>query len=274
MSRATEPEILAYYERFAEESRLRSGPGLLEFARTTELLGRTLPPPPARILDVGGAAGVYSTWLAERGYEVHLVDASPRLVDEARKRNATLSTPIASVAVGDARSLAQPDRFAAAALLLGPLYHLPLEADRHAALGEASRVIETGGRVIVAGISRYASALDGLARKRSADPEFARIRDQDLRDGQHRNETRHPEYFTTAYFHRPGDLQDELEQAGFLDVMVLGVEGPSWMLSDFDARWADERSREDMMHVARALESEAPIVGASAHLLAIGRKPE
>jgi 2-polyprenyl-3-methyl-5-hydroxy-6-metoxy-1,4-benzoquinol methylase len=33
---------------------------------------------------VGGAAGAYAGWLAERGYTVHLVDAVPRLVEEAR----------------------------------------------------------------------------------------------------------------------------------------------------------------------------------------------
>jgi hypothetical protein len=134
------------------------------------------------------------------------------------------------------------------------------------------RVIETGGCVVVAAISRYASALDGLARKLSADPAFVRIRDRDLQDGQHRNESNHPDYFTTAYFHRPEDLRSELEQAGFQDVNVLGVEGPSWILSDFDARWADGRMRHERLYLARTLESEAAIVGASAHLLGTGRK--
>src|ERR687891_2459442 len=51
--------------------------------------------------------------------------------------------------------------------------------------------------------------------------------------------TDHPDYFTTAYFHRPEDLRSELEIAGFREVGVLGVEGPGWMLQDFDARWED-----------------------------------
>jgi hypothetical protein len=70
------PEVLAYYARFPEESRLGLGSFRLEFERTKEILTRVLPRPPARIVDVGGAAGAYSFWLAERGYEVHLVDAS------------------------------------------------------------------------------------------------------------------------------------------------------------------------------------------------------
>jgi hypothetical protein len=75
---------------------------------------------------------------------------------------------------------------------------------------------------VAAAISRYASALDGLARKLSSDPRFVKIRDRDLADGQHRNDTDNLDYFTTAYFHRPDDLRSELQVAGFQDVSVLG----------------------------------------------------
>ncbi len=267
------PEVVSYYEQFPEESRLSSDTFRLEFERTKEILSRVLPRAPGRIIDVGGAAGAYSAWLAEQGYELHLVDASPRLVDEARKRNTTLAYPINSISVADARSLPHADSFAAAALVMGPLYHLPLPADRLKALREAFRVLVVSGTVVVAAISRYASALDGLARKRALDPAFVRIRDQDLLDGQHRNEPNHPDYFTTAYFHRPEDLQTEVEDAGFREVQVLGVEGPGWMLSDFEERWADSELRRDVLEMARALESERSLLGASAHLLAVGRKP-
>ena len=264
------PEIIVYYERFAEETRLASGPGRLEFERTTDILERVLPPPPARIIDVGGAAGAYSAWLAERGYEVHLVDASPRLVEQARRHSRTLTRPIASLTVADARALPQPDGFADAVLLMGPLYHLQSGSERAVALAEAARVLRPSAALIAAAISRYASALDGLVRRRSADPAFVRMRDRDLRDGHHLNESGHPEYFTTAYFHQPEDLRRELEAARFSDVRVLGVEGPGWLLGDFEKRWADPAARLDMLDVARALETAPSIVGASAHLIAVG----
>jgi len=60
-------EVIACYERFPEETRLSSGPSVLEFERTKDILTRMLPKPPAWIIDVGGAAGAYSAWLAERG---------------------------------------------------------------------------------------------------------------------------------------------------------------------------------------------------------------
>src|SRR5712691_8141137 len=78
------PEVSAYYATFAEESRLATGASRLEFERTKDILARLLPPAPGPIVDVGGAAGAYSFWLADRGYDVHLVDASAA----ARRRGA------------------------------------------------------------------------------------------------------------------------------------------------------------------------------------------
>src|SRR5262245_14434160 len=111
-------EVQAYYDKFPEESRLEFGPFRLEYERTKEVLTRVLPAAPARIVDVGGAAGAYSLWLAERGYQVDLVDASPRLVDEARKRSSRSAKPIASLSVGDARRLPQGNDYAAAVLVM------------------------------------------------------------------------------------------------------------------------------------------------------------
>src|SRR5262245_35121107 len=102
------PDVLAYYEQYQEETRLGTGPFQLEFERTKEILARLFPSP-RRIVDVGGAAGAYSAWLAQRGHEVHLVDATPRLVEEARRRNAGAAHPIASCSVADARALPQHD---------------------------------------------------------------------------------------------------------------------------------------------------------------------
>jgi S-adenosylmethionine-dependent methyltransferase len=45
-----------------------------------------LPPPPARVLDVGGGAGHQSFPLAQAGYDVTLLDPSPAMLDKARER--------------------------------------------------------------------------------------------------------------------------------------------------------------------------------------------
>ena len=268
-----DPGIAAYYERAPEETRLTQGPFQLEEARTRELIQRFAPPPPATVLDVGGAAGAYALWLASAGYTVHLVDPAPRLVAEARRRSATAARPLAGCRVGDARALDAAGESADIVLLLGPLYHLTDRADRIRALTEAARVLKLGGWLFAAAISRWASALDGLARELLQDARFVRILEQDLRDGQHRNPTERLDYFTTAYFHHPDQLADEIRAAGLTLTGIYGVEGPGWILPDVAERMADPTRRDALLQVARALETEPFVLGTSAHLVAVARVP-
>jgi SAM-dependent methyltransferase len=266
--------IAEYYERAPEEARLKQGPFQLEEARTRELIQRHAPPPPGIVVDVGGAAGAYALWLAQAGYAVHLLDPVPRLVAEARRLSAAAERPLASCRVGDARALDVPAESADVVLLLGPLYHLTDSGDRARALQEAARVLKSGGRVFAAAISRWASALDGLARDLLQDSRFASIVAQDLRDGQHRNPTERLDYFTTAYFHRPEELAAEVRASGLAVDGVYGLEGPGWILPDITERMRDTRGRASLLLVARMLESEPSILGSSAHLLAIARRPD
>lgn len=268
-----DPQIGDYYARAPEESRLKLGAFRLEDARTRELITRHAPPAPARVLDVGGAAGAYAFWLAARGYDVALIDAAPRLVAVARARNDRATRRLSSCTVGDARALDEPDDSADMVLLLGPLYHLVDASERRRALGEAARVLHPGGVLIAAGISRWASTLDGLSRNVLSDAAFARIVERDLVDGQHRNPTDRLEYFTTAYFHRPEELRDEVGAAGLTVEAQYGVEGPGWILPDFMERWNDEQGRADLLRVARICESEPAMIGCSAHLLVVAGKP-
>src|SRR5688572_8441102 len=269
---AIDPKITDYYEHFEEEGRLESEFSL-EAIRTRELVSRHLPPPPAVVYDIGGAAGVYAFWLSGQGYQVHLVDASPRLVEEARRRSASRQDDrLASCQAGDARALQFEDATADVVLMLGPLYHLTAREDRVKALQEARRVLKPGGLLAAAAISRWASAMDGLARDLFNDPAFTAIVDQDLRDGQHRNPSGRLEYFTTAHFHRPEDLRQEATDASLHVEALYGIEGPGWILPDLRERLGDARRREDLLRVARQLESEPSVLGASAHLLILGRR--
>src|SRR5262249_59100842 len=174
----------------------------------------------------------------------------------------------------DARWLPYADASADAVLLLGPLYHLTDRGDRLRAWREAGRVLRPGGVVLAAAVSRFASALDSLRTGFLDDPLFARMVDADLRDGVHRNPTGDPAYFTTAYFHRPEELRAEAEEAGLRHEATLGVEGPGWLLQDFDRWWADEARRARLLAGARAGEAEPALLGVSAHWLAVARRAD
>jgi ubiquinone/menaquinone biosynthesis C-methylase UbiE len=267
------PEILAYYSHAPEHKRLHAGAAQLEFARTQEIIAHRLGAAKCIIIDVGGGPGAYSAWLADLGHEVHLVDPVPAMVRHARSLRGAAGREIASCAVGDARSLDRGDQSVGAVLMLGPLYHLIAADDRRRALQEAFRVLVPGGMLFAAAISRFASALDGLVLDFFADPVFVQMVERDLAEGIHENKTGKLDHFTTAKFHRPDELAAELNAAGFCGVSVLGIEGPGWLLPDFEDRWQDPRRREDVLRTARALEAEPSILAISAHLLAVGRRP-
>jgi len=258
-----------YYQKFDESGRLDRTS--LERLRTADILSRCLPSTPARILDIGGGTGVYAFPLARAGYEVHLIDAVARHIEQAMAiSDASSDGKLASCAVGDAKALVFEDRSADAALLLGPLYHLVERSDRVKALREAYRTLRAGGIVFVAAISRFASLIDGVSRNFIADNAFVEIVRTDLVTGQHRNPTQDANYFTTAYFHRPDELRDEMSDAGFSVEGIIGVEGPLWGFRIAD--WDNEARRELVLGLLRKVETEPSLVGASAHLIGVGRR--
>ena len=77
--------FMSYYNKGLEDARLELESNKLEKIRTLDLLERHLPKPPAVILDIGGATGVYSFILSDLGYEVHLIDAMPLHITQAKE---------------------------------------------------------------------------------------------------------------------------------------------------------------------------------------------
>lgn len=264
-------EVMEHYADEVREAERITDRHPLEFLRTQEIVRRHLSRSALRILDVGGAAGVHACWLAADGHRVHLVDPVPSHVEQARAASRANGVPF-EASVGDALSLEHPDAAFDVVLFLGPLYHLTEAADRLRALREARRVLTAGGLLFAAGISRFASALDGLARGFLYEDGFRGIVETDLRDGQHRNPERRPSWFTTAYFHRPDQLRDEVAGSGFRVRELLGVEGLAGWLPDTERRLADARDREALLWTLRTIEREPSLLGLSAHLLLVGEK--
>ena len=266
-------EIEAYYLQSKESERLSNEWGELERLRTLAILARYLPPVPGVIVDVGGGAGVYALALAEMGYVVHLIDAVDLHLEQARISAAEFGGALASITRSDARHLEVPSSSADAVLLLAPLYHLVERSDRLLALRESRRILKPGGVLLAASICRFASLIDGLSRGFFRDPEFRKIVAADLASGQHRNPTNELAYFTTAYFHRPEELAAEVGDAGFDDVQILSIEGPAWSTALFRETWNDPLQRQSLLGFLSLIEREPSVHGASAHLMAVARRP-
>jgi ubiquinone/menaquinone biosynthesis C-methylase UbiE len=264
-----DPKIREYYERGHEASRLLrtefpSGP--LELVRTQEIILRYLPSQTLDIVDVGGGAGVHAIWLAERGHQVHLVDPVPLHIEQARSASSKITAE-----VGDARELSQSDNSYDVVLLLGPLYHLTELHERKRALAEARRVLRPGGLVFAAAISRYAGLFDLLVRlDLFHEPGVQELVEGCLRTGVHAGVA--PRLFTTAYFHLPEELAGEVS-GQFEDTEIFNLEGPGFLVADFEKRWKDPIRREAILKAARLVERDPNLLAASSHLLAVARKP-
>lgn len=264
-----DPDVRAYYERGREAQRLRGGAssGPLEFVRTQELIRRFLPQRPLEILDVGGGTGIHATWLLNEGHTVHLVEPVPAHVDQA-----VADDPRVTAEVGDARDLPAGDAVADVVLLLGPLYHLPSREDRRQVLAEARRVLRSGGWLFAAGISRFSALLDLLVRAdRIHEPGVFDVVERAVQTGEFRGAD--VGLFTMAYFHRPSELASEVEQAGFSGVELFNIEGPGFLVADFEDRWQDPDRKQAMLRAARLIERDPEMAAAASHLLAIGHAP-
>lgn len=168
--------------------------------------------------------------------------------------------------VGDARDLPVVDGSVDAVLLLGPLYHLRQAPDRARALSEARRVLPRGGVVVAAGISRYTSLLELGSQGRLTEampPSVATVVATGESDG-HAG-------FVPAHFHTAEKLEGELRAAGWAQVEVYGLEGPTWPALDAAGLGAFDTLVEAALRAARLVEQDPRVIDTSAHLLAIGR---
>lgn len=260
-------EMQAYYAQDKERDRLSRDVGRVEYERTVEVVGRTLPDPPAQVADIGGGPGRYTDWLVGLRHQVVHRDVVEHHVDQVRRRHGDS----VDTAVGDARSLDLDDSSVDVVLLLGPLYHLTERTDRVRALQEARRVVRPGGVVHVAAISRWAARLHGMlvSRIHEVFPVLRETVDEMEAHGEMRKIT---EAGFTGFAHRPDDLRDEVRDSGLTLESLVSLEGISFALSDVDERMQDDTDRTLLMETLRATESVPDLLGLGPHLLATARR--
>jgi ubiquinone/menaquinone biosynthesis C-methylase UbiE len=257
-----------YYDQNAQEEWDRLERYRIEFQVTMRALTEFLPPVPAKLIDIGGGPGRYSIALAQRGYRVTLVDLSAGNLELAKQKAAEAGMELDAFIHANALDLSA---FAAesfdSALLLGPLYHLHKLEERQTALRQAHRLIKPGGLVFATVITRFASFRDAAVHGYSYvldDPAYS---EKLLATGIHDN----GKGFADAYFSHPDEVIPLGESAGFTTLKLMGCEGilagheeyvNSLTGADHDL-WLDFNYR---------MAQEPSLLGASDHLLYIGRK--
>jgi SAM-dependent methyltransferase len=268
----------AYYDEYgeAEWDRLEGDLyGRLEYDETWHYLERDLPES-GHLLDVGGGAGRYAVDLAERGYDVTLVDRSAEQAEVAREKVAEHGVADdVSVRTGDVRDLDfEADAFDATLCLGGPLSHVLDADDRRDAVAELRRVSTPDAPVFVSVIGRLA-ALQTVARMSGrvddADdeteilPRLARTGDYDaeLLDDLGLGPSGPP-----IHLFRAAELRELLQGTGLAVHTITGLESvASRRRDEFDA--LNEDHREAIGETVATLRGDPGVADLSGHMLAV-----
>jgi ubiquinone/menaquinone biosynthesis C-methylase UbiE len=262
-------EIQSFYDNNAQREWERLERHRTEFAVTLRAIHEYLPPPPARILDVGGGPGRYSIALAQEGYNVTLFDLSPGLLEFARSKAAEVGADIKEYAQGNALDLSRfPDHSFDAVLLMGPLYHLADLQDRRHAVREAYNALKPSGLIFAAFITRYAGIRWSAKYMPNWVLERAGEREALLATG--KNIPPPNAGFVDSYFAHPSEIEALMRQAGFRTVDMLACEGVISMI-DEQVNTLTGDAWETWVELNYRLGKDPSVHGAAEHILYIGK---
>lgn len=262
-------DIAEHYDSDPERENTRLERHQLEHDLTWRYLNQYLPTH-GSILEVGAATGGYTLELARRGYSITAVDLSAANMELCRKRLAGegLQGQVRLV-LADARDLREVTaRDFDVVLLMGPLYHLVEETDRKEALQEVFDRLRTGGIVFSSFISRFGIMGDLLRTvphwiEDKAEVESILERGRDPYD--------YPRGGFRGYFAEVSEIPPLHEAIGFETLTLAGVE-PAISADDESYNKLQGQQRQLWLDLFYRMSTERTIVGASRHLLYVGRK--
>jgi S-adenosylmethionine-dependent methyltransferase len=257
-----------YYDQNAQEEWNRLERHKIEFQVTMRALSEFLPAAPAKVIDIGGGPGRYAISLAQLGYPVTLVDLSNSSLELAKQKAVEAGVELDGFIHANVLDLSSfPDADFDSALLLGPLYHLHKLEERRTALEQTCRLLKPGGLVFASLITRFAGFRDAAVHGYSFvldDPAYS---EKLLATGIHDNGIG----FADAYFAHPDEVIPLGESAGFTTLRLMGCEG---ILADHE-EYVNSLTGADhlfWLEINYRMAQESCLLGASDHLLYIGRK--
>ena len=255
--------IIEFYNHYDEDGRLLRKTRLPEYLLTMEYIEKYLFDG-AKILEIGAATGRYSVALADRGYDVTAVELVPRNLAILRKKIKPSHRLTAVEGNAVDLSFLEDDSFDTV-LLLGPMYHLFTEEDKHAALSEAIRVANPGGVIYAAYCNNDTCMYKMFYRKR-----IPALLDKGLIDEAYHARSSPNEIFE---LYRREDIDRLMAHYDVTRLHFVGVDMLSYIFNNRLER-LNKREFEEYMKFLHCLCERDDVTGLSMHMLDIFRKNE
>ncbi|UCH69634.1 MAG: class I SAM-dependent methyltransferase [Candidatus Bathyarchaeota archaeon] len=244
----------------------------MEFNTTLHFLKKYLPKK-GLILDAGGGPGRYTIELARLGYNVILLDLTPKLlaIGERQIKKAKVQEKVKDIIQGsiDDLSMFENNRFDAVICLGGALSHIVNKRKREKAINEIVRVAKENNPIFISVIGRLAVLVGGLVRF----PEELEI------NGLYQKICSTGDYdgslgFAPCHFYLPEELEDSLRNRNVKILEMVGLEGlatfhsreTNKLFKQYPKAWKNWRE----IHLKTCAHPTA--VGISEHFMIICRK--
>jgi len=271
--------VRKYYDENAErewERLFRDPYHMLEFIVTMHFLEKYLPKE-GLILDAGGGPGRYTIELAKKGYDVILLDLSPKCLEIAAREieKVGVKERVKRIVEGSVTDLSEfDDESFDAVLCLGPLSHLIERKQREVAVSELVRIAKKGAPIFASVINLYGvfrTVLQELPHE-LIDPSHEEMFSKGIhRVSWHKHEP--GKGFTDAYFFHPKELRELFEENGVETIEMATCEGLSSHLQEETNKiYEDKQKWEFWLNILLRTCNDPCILGLGEHLLYVGRK--
>ena len=240
-----------YTQNYNEDKRHENPFGFIQEIRSKQLIERYLKDAPMSVLDIGGATGVYSFWLADLGHTVSLLDIVPLHTETVTARNAKRQHKLQHILTGDAQNYEFPDTYDLI-LLHGPLYHIVEREKRVAMLNHIRQYLNPSGVILGFAIHRYAGYFYGVRSGSILEENYKKIVLEEVKTGVRQRGT-------DWYFHTPNELHSEFEEVGLIVDDLKSVTTQVWMLPEIADNLTNQAYLESVLELAEAMEDEVEI---------------
>ncbi len=255
--------VIDFYNRYDEDGRLLRKSRMPEYLNTMRYIEKYLTPG-AKIIEIGAGTGRYSLALAEMGYDVTAVELVPHNIEIMQKK----VKPHHKIRIheGNACDLSafESEKFDIV-LLLGPMYHLFNDEDKHKALSEAIRLAKKNGVIYASYCNNDTSVYKFFYTKR-----ILHFVEKGLIKEDYHTVSSPAEIFE---LYRKSDIDALMQKHDVTRLHFVGVDMLSYLYDDRFDTLTDREFEEYMKFLSNLCERE-DCVGMSIHMLDVFRKNE